>query len=90
MFGYDNTLKIKLEANSNKHLLNVQAGKEKQLYNIGDIVKTNSKCSYAIDKAVIIDVYNNNGYYNYTLKYNISKRKTNTYTIRQIDIGRKA
>ena len=87
MLNFDNTHKIRLEAQKLQHLLNVPTGNEKQLYNIGDVIITSNKSPYKLNKAVIADTYKQNGYCYYIVKYNESKRRVNTLTLRQKDIG---
>ncbi len=68
--NYDNTLKTMIEARQNQHLLNIPLGNEKQLYNINDIVTVIKGFSDIAEgtKAIIKDIYNNNGYFRYILQ----------------------
>ena len=86
---FDNTKKVHQEAQQFK-VVDCR-GKEKQLYKIGDRIITDNKvCAggqlLESDNAVIIEVWDNNGYFNYMAEFNISKRKKALRSLRQKDI----
>lgn len=44
---------------------NTKRGCEMQLYKVGDIVRASSRCPYNFQRAKVVEVYKENGYYRY-------------------------
>lgn len=74
---FDNTKKIKDFAKSFNPV--EEKGKEQQQFNIGDVVTHTEKSCYRFGKGTICEVYEQNGYFYYTIK-------ENGLTFRQKDI----
>lgn len=65
---FDNTKKIKDFAKSYNPV--EEKGKEQQNFYVGDVVASTDKSRYRFDKGTICEVYENNGYFYYTIKEN--------------------
>lgn len=65
---FDNTKKIKDFAKSYNPV--EEKGKEQQFFNVGDVVTATEKSRYRFDKGTIYEVYEQNGYFYYTIKEN--------------------
>lgn len=65
---FDNTKKIKDFAKSYNPV--EEKGKEQQFFNVGDVVTATEISRYRFDKGTICYVYEQNGYFYYTIKEN--------------------
>lgn len=74
---FDNTKKIKDFAKS--YQPKEEKGNEEQIFNVGDVVTHTEKSRYRFGKGTICEVYQQNGYFYYTIK-------ENNLTFRQKDI----
>lgn len=75
---FDNTLQVKVLASGVK--LDSSKGQEQKLFEIGERIKTSSLAPYRTE-GVIIDVYNQNGFWYYVVNTTEGK-----YTLRTKDI----
>jgi len=84
---FDNTKAVRDFAKTAEaeRLLYIPKGTEKQLYKIGERVDGNG---HGFNEGIIIDVYENNGYFRYIVEYKLKPkaRKKFTMTLRQCDI----
>ena len=85
--NFDNTLSVRQFARSveAEKLLNIPAGKEKQLYKIGMTVDGDD---YGFGCGTIVDCYCQNGYFLYDVEYKLKPKSRKTYktSLRQKDI----
>ena len=83
---FDNSYNIKSLAQDLQHLLKVPEGQEKQLFDVGDKVGTTNTCARILTNAIIIDLYQQNGFYYYVIEYDFCRRIKAHVTLRQKDI----
>ena len=65
---FDNTKKIKDFAKSYNPV--EEKGKEQQFFNVGDVVTATEKSRYRFGMGTICEIYEQNGYFYYTIKEN--------------------
>ena len=89
--SYYNPIMTKIAAKNavEAGVLNLLAGNEKQLYNIGQQIITTTLSTITLEKednAVIRNVYCENGYFYYDIRYDVNKAKKGNCILRQKDI----